>query len=50
MDGLMDKWMDQWMDGQIDGWIDGCLLISFKTTDLPKGHNRLGDWYLFLDY
>ena len=42
--------MDGRIDGQIDGWSDGCLLIMFKTTDLPKGHNRLGDWVSFLDY
>ena len=44
MDGLMDKWMDRWIDGQMDGWM---LLILFKMTDLPKGHNQLGDWFLF---
>ena len=54
LDGLPNGWIDGQMDGSMDGWtnrwMDWCLLISFKTTDLPKGHNRLGDWYLFLDY
>ena len=37
------------MDKQLNGLIDVCLLISNKTTRLPKDVHRLRDCFFFLD-
>ena len=34
---------------QLDKFMDVCLLISNKTTRLPKDVHRLGDCFFFLD-